>query len=507
MRIPNRDPFILIAWLLFSVPGCVGDSSDDSAALDPGEPSTSQPTTDADASGPGSTGAGTTDGPQATDSGVGTTQTQGTPVVDAGTPSADAGSGTTETATEVDAGVSTDAGVDAPMAEVVPSYAAFGGRFGPFNNYIEYAVFLDSLDDHTEIDIDQTVDMPDGINQFFAGPERDGTLFIADGTSPVMRKFTVGAGGELTPVAELSFASLGWPSIPGDAPSIVVSSTKAYTFDTFGATAVAWNPEEMTMSGTIVMEDLWMQTDVVLGGYNAGLGFVVEMDSRIAFVFNYYRQGQPMPSTRVAFIDPSDDSYQVSAVPSTCAAGLFGGAAVNEAGDLYISSSLDLAIETATGAVNDPSLIPCMARVLAGETEFDDSYFVNLTELSPTVTGALIQGSGDTAYLKVRSPGLPGPFPGFPATVEVFDQNWELYRVELGSESSSFEPVDLMGLYVFAGSGFHLELDQGEAPFIVATGEAGLGTDVSSAVDLTDPAAPAKRLDAPGFMHRVVRLR
>lgn len=506
MRVLNSCPIFLTALLWCGASGCNDNSTDNAAELSPVDASTSEPTPNPEIATTDSTGAGPGEGVSAIDSGIGTVPTESMPSVDAGTYQADAGRAA-EGMPDGSVGAANDAGPDAGTLGSGPTYAIYGTRYDPWNSPIPYVAFLDSLKGSSEVDPGQLVELPYGITQFVVGHDRDGIVFLADGSSPVMRKYRVDQGGEMVLLDELSFAELGWPWIPLNYPTIVASSTRAYTFSRDEPTAVAWNPQDMTLEGAVALEGLGIQDDVVAGGYDSAFVSVAQADGRIAYVLNYGRGGQYVPSTRIAFIDPSDDSYVVTETPSPCAIGV-GGASVNEAGDLYLSSSLRLGLEVAAGNVVDPSVTPCMVRVLAGETEFDPSYFVDLSELSGSLAGGLFQGSGDAAYLRVRHPETPPLDPAFPVTVELFRSNWDLYRVELGNEVATYDQVDLMGSHILLNGGARLDSGSGEVPFVVTSNaDLGFGSMTSTAFDLSDPASATPMLDVPGLLLRVQRIR
>jgi hypothetical protein len=88
----------------------------------------------------------------------------------------------------------------------------------------------------------------------------NGSLYVADGETPSVLRFSVDEGGNLAETGRVSFLNYGQSSVAlDDWNNTFVSPTKAYMIDWASGNQIVWNPEAMTISGQIEIPGLVKQ--------------------------------------------------------------------------------------------------------------------------------------------------------------------------------------------------------------------------------------------------------
>ena len=276
-----------------------------------------------------------------------------------------------------------------------------------------------------------------------------------------------------------------------------VGVTKAYFIDAASLQVVTWNPQDMTVSGSFPIDGLAEEGLIVRGNYAHRVG-----DNIILSVRYFREDGSAEQLGRIAVIDTTTDTVTYDD-ETTC--GNLAFSVTNTAGDIYLSSHTAQAVSFEAGIAGEPASRPCVVRVLAGETQFDDTYLLDLYDLTGRPAGAITQGAGDTAYVLVRREDA------FAITPENYTSangaaDWEYHSFELGNEMTTYAKVE--GVAPTAAYGIAFTTPIGVArtptPHISAIGDRFAE---STFFDITNPGGFGAVLKVPGFGLGAYRLR
>ena len=84
-----------------------------------------------------------------------------------------------------------------------------------------------------------------------------GSLFVADGETPVVIRFSIGADDTLTETGRVSFLNYGLSTVAlDDWGNTFVSPTKAYMIDWASGNQILWNPATLTIAGQVEVPGL-----------------------------------------------------------------------------------------------------------------------------------------------------------------------------------------------------------------------------------------------------------
>jgi hypothetical protein len=266
-----------------------------------------------------------------------------------------------------------------------------------------------------------------------------------------------------------------------------ISPTKAYLFDEASSTAFVWNPREMVLSG----KDIDISV-IQIPGQDA----FVSADDDIARVSGDrllapvgWSDTETYASRAVAgmlVLDTTSDEVVDFYEDERCTA--LESSVVTDAGDIYYFPSAAMFLDVNAA---DPEFPACALRIGAGETRFDENYFLNLSE----ITGGRIAvwgspGEGKTAYVQVlyeERSGIEDRAMLFGAA----HNDWRFWRIDV--EAMTGEEVS--GFPWFATSGppaFSLSDGQiFQAALILSGDSGGLFSNVARTTTLVDLSGPA----------------
>lgn len=205
----------------------------------------------------------------------------------------------------------------------------------------------------------------------------DGKVYVADGETFVIQRYVVDANLELVPDLKMSLANHGLTYF--DTGWTFVNRSTAYYMNGEQQEVVIWDPEKMTISGTI---DLSSLKDDAYPTFYADGGTKIG-DYLYSVFWNYDEDGGPYDrSVSVAVIDTSKNELVNVARDERCEMGWPGTTLPN--GDLYIVGNA-----AGTGyQFSDPPAKPnCLLRIRAGETEFDPDFVQYLDDVTQPLVG------------------------------------------------------------------------------------------------------------------------
>ncbi len=286
----------------------------------------------------------------------------------------------------------------------------------------------------------------------------DGQRAFGLGTSdgPVVTRYSVTDDGALVEGESFSMAGGGSNATgissafkrPGLVP--FVSPTKAYFLDDVTMQGVIWNPEAMTLTGTFSLADA------------ARDGLVFELaeravlrDDGMLFVAARYRTGDDLEAgVAVALVvDTSTDTLVDVLEDDRCG----DSAHIVEApdGTLYFGTGTIGAVLYALGRPEDYPA-PCLLRIVPGESDFDESFHVELPSLvGDRAAGRLVAGPDGRAYvLALNEELLDAPLgPETEVWTPWEASAWEWWQIDLGSEAPG---MLVAGAPVASGGGWAL---------------------------------------------------
>lgn len=257
------------------------------------------------------------------------------------------------------------------QAQQQASFVLASSLFGDdgTNTYVKY---LDSLDVEGEVSLDDAPEYP-GYATIGAV---DGMFFVADGESPQITRFEVGADGTLTEDSVLSFAN--YVSESPLYANTFGNATTAY-LDLEDRGHVIWNPTTMAIEGTETTDAVEAEKD----GYNVFRAFNRGTVVRDNFVFQPYhwRDGDfyNFADTSKIVVYNTDDNSVENVIEAPCP-GLDVGTR-DAAGNVYFTSWVNApAAPVIEGEEETHSL--CAVRIKAGETTLDEEWTQDLADMT-----------------------------------------------------------------------------------------------------------------------------
>jgi hypothetical protein len=347
-----------------------------------------------------------------------------------------------------------------------------------------YVAVIDSLEGD-ELDLSNPLE----IGGYGDAWVSDGAVFVADGESPTVTRYTLDDDGQLEAGDTLDFSAYG---VTGAAfyDNDVLSPTKAYLANVSGLEYVVWNPTTMEITGTAA----WPEIDFGEGlmpfhSYTDRGGAVVDglyFHGIYAHDEDFFRFGDH--SLITVWDIETDELVDMIEVPCP----MMDVASVGDDGYLYVSgwSYMPLSFDAGYSEVN------CAARIDLETRELDQDWLLDYSE---ALDGE--QGSGLRAVSGHE--GIFAVFHGSGVEVvdnidiwelDVGDDDWELYSIDL--DTRDVEPT---GVLFSDGSYYESHVDGDYYVY--------LGAGTQTQVYQRTGGAYVKKLKAAGWMSRLFRLR
>ncbi len=319
-----------------------------------------------------------------------------------------------------------------------------GGAAGPlylvktrvFNNdeTTGYLTLTDSLD--AEPDYDRSLEIPGG-GVLYAAPGI-GNFLVGSGDEPVIARYEVGPNNELAKGAELSFANEGVAYLYAGSV-IFVSSSKAYYVDLDQLQAIAFDPTQMAITGTVSLEGASRE------GFFTSFGQAIVREDGVYFPAAWYTDPDwdRVPSgSMLVHLDPETDEVTFASDPR-CTGML--AALTTEVGDTYFFSDMfNTFARRGYGA--DHGVADCALRLNAGDTRFDPEWELDInarTGGAPAIP--VLPAGGTQIWLRVldeAAADLPTPA-DFQTMDTVRAWQWSLLDVESAEPAVLSEELPL----------------------------------------------------------------
>jgi hypothetical protein len=261
------------------------------------------------------------------------------------------------------------------------------------------------------------------------GDDGRNVFSLGSSDSATVTRYELSPTGQLSERGSLSLQPYGITSA-FKRPELVpmISATKAYWVDDGSAQVVVWNPEAMTLTGTISLAAAQRE------GWVLEVGQAVARDGLLFISANYRDDADGEAGEAVAIvIDTLTDAVVEVATDVRCGGTL--DIARGPAGELYFASNTLAASFYALGRFEGyPG--PCVLRIAPGEQTFDPGYYVSMLELTGgRAAGQLVLGASGRAFLLALHTDLLaeplGPDSELFAPYEA--AAWRWWSVELGS--------------------------------------------------------------------------
>ncbi len=264
----------------------------------------------------------------------------------------------------------------------------------------------DNLDEEAVFDPDLALAIPEYTG--IAAPEGDNpdnAFYAGMYTSSVYRRYVVSDIGRISLGGELDFS--GVTSATGRnllRATQFMSPTKAYALDFAGFQIIAFNPTDMTLIDTDESTDA--VDTISLASLEEGdltktwsVFPTTDGDRFVATIGFYGADWSDSGDTKLVIVDSKDDSLATDSVDNCSAVS---GSAKDSDGNMYFASYDEAALAHEQGR---GEYVPCIIRVLAGTNEFDDSYFMNMQNLTNNGRMAMgaVTGNGDIGYNLIMS--------------------------------------------------------------------------------------------------------
>lgn len=285
------------------------------------------------------------------------------------------------------------------------------------------------------------------------GDNPDNAFYVGMYNSKVLRRYVVSDTGLISLDDEMDFAGIAGIK---NARNLLratqfISPTKAYALDYTGLQVIAFNPTDMTL---IDLDESTEKVDTIsLKSIEEGAlpgtwsVFPTTDGDRFVATIGFYGEDQSDPGlTKLVIVDSHDDSLVTDSVDNCSAVT---GAAKDAAGNMYFASYDGSALAHAQGT---GAYAPCIIRVLAGADEFDDSYLMNMQNLTNNGRMAMgaVTGSGNMGYNLIISDAGQGMVKDGTLAKHLRIPVWEFHSFDLTDSNATATKVK--GVVSTAGS-------------------------------------------------------
>ena len=382
-------------------------------------------------------------------------------------------------------------GLDSRFNEAL--YATFIRVDNP-DGRINYVALTEDLEQETAVDFTTALEVP-GFSRMYA-PEEGGFFAIGDGEDMTITRYSINENNEFVRGNRISFAGEGVTQMHWR--NKFLSPVKAYYVDVTQGQIVVWNPEEMSITKTIMLPE---QVADGYQGYNTSVGFydfpMVGNHMYIPLEWLNFDTNEGRPATGLVVINTQTD--QVLSYTETEKAPAATNFVVDTNGDIYFGTS---GYYMAHGFVKDGINRPngAILRVKAGETTFDDNYYLPYSSLTAgdRIGVSLASAPGDgiayTTLLKEETTAWSG-ITDFRSYIS--SSGWEKWKINLSTGEAEPE----QGLPA-AGPGADTRLIDGE-PYIFSFSDFGSTT----VFKLNADGNHEEKLTVDGLLNLVVKVR
>lgn len=338
-------------------------------------------------------------------------------------------------------GADSDVGADIDQAgsepPLDPAVMIVGQVYAPDG----YFTYVAAFPDVPEGDVDFSKFREFGNANAYAN---GGYVFVEE--DGVMKRFAVDEQNQLVDGPSFSWQEFGVPAANASY-TVFATAHRAYTLAPQLGVIVVWDPETMTLTGSLPVE-LNRPQSMETWAYD---GYVVG-DKVIWNVFSGDFDGlQVYPAVTLVIADRETDAAVQVVEDSRCLPG--GPSRVDDHGDYYVQGTGYFGYFYAYGDAG-PDARTCLLRVNAGQTQFDPEFLIDFRELTGSyVNEPWIHVEGSQSVARVWDPDVE-----IPEDTDLFWDNPALHPLLLDTESLANGPyTDFEGWKTVSGNYFTLD--------------------------------------------------
>ncbi|HTV26097.1 MAG TPA: hypothetical protein VMG12_45690 [Polyangiaceae bacterium] len=319
------------------------------------------------------------------------------------------------------------------VAQDGPLYA-LGVRVRNADSTTGYILTVPSIDAGTTWSLDRAIEV--GRDAWLSGTDGSPEVRVASSQEPTITRWQAQADGSLVQDATLTFQNLGLArSREARGNTSLYLRDKAYFLSSDGQ-IVVWNPNDMTILGTIP--------------YAGVAGFTPEGlftgDEEHVLVSLTFSEDNPVDSTiyrqdvRLIEIDPRTDQIVSETEDPRCNR-LYSMSRAPNGSTYYSAPATDTPLRVMLGEGHGPK--DCSLRIQPPQTGFDASFNVDLTQLvDGRPAGGLVMVTDDVAFLRVWHEELAPPLAADKSNYQelVFASAYQWWRWPLGSDRAELAP-------------------------------------------------------------------
>ncbi|NTS77170.1 hypothetical protein HR060_09870 [Catenovulum sp. SM1970] len=300
----------------------------------------------------------------------------------------------------------------------------------------------DSLDSETVFNPAEAKLVLPGYHYVSVNESADGeeTAFhLAVDNTPTLQRYVVDEDGDVYQDGEMDFTQQGVTDMRNAMRAgVIFNAEKGYFVDFASLQIVVFNPTEMTLTETIDISDYAVE------GYPERWSIypVVDGDRVVAAMTHSITNAQgisfPAPVSHLLVIDTNDNSVTVD---GHTACGGVSSSAKDDEGNVYFATHHQQSVAYTVGLPGIPT--PCIIRMESGANGWDDSYYLDLTQLTDNNRPAygLIAADGNKAYTLIYSDDAePITLANYEATA--WTNNWEFNSFELDNALATATKVE-----------------------------------------------------------------
>lgn len=305
-----------------------------------------------------------------------------------------------------------------------------------------YVVLTDTVDHSEPLSLVNSIEIPG--RALGVGVAKSGTLFVAGDEGPTVTRYELTSEGRLEQKGNpVSFAGKGVAQI-GEYQNQFqfVSETKAYYFDNRTSQVIIWNPQEMTVTGSIPINGL-----AVAGATTTFATHPVRRPDQVIMPVGWrLATGAVTKQAGVIVLDTKNDTATLK-TDDRC--GYVRDGVVGPDGMVYLATEVYGAAVYRVAGGETP--VPCLLRFNPQTLEFDASFFKELSSfVGGGTVGSLLPGPQGTAYLRVLDESVYTVQPGAAARVVASASAWRWWQLRLDTLTAT----RIEGLPATTGSTF-----------------------------------------------------
>lgn len=231
-----------------------------------------------------------------------------------------------------------------------------------------------------------------------SGDDEDSAFYLAVDNTPTLQRYVVNDAGVVEFDAELDFTDQGITDARNAMRAgKIFSADKGYFIDHETMQVVVFNPKNMTFTTTIDLSE-YVEEDYP----NRWAIFPVIDGDRVVIPITFYGSDWSAAAlSKLVIVDTTTDTVTVD---NSTLCGSVSASSIDAVGNVYWASSHDIAVSYTLDSAN-ATFAPCMIRMESGADGWDDSYYVNMTDLTDNDRPAygVTTGDGYKAYTLVYS--------------------------------------------------------------------------------------------------------